>query len=304
MGNMMKKFFVLLVVFGVLFSFLGCEENAPVLPSTVTFDTNGGRAVSARTVKTLETAPVTSKSGYVFAGWYLDQVMTTQASFPLTVTEDMTLYAKWIKSVYTVTFHSNGGSFVAAKETDELQTAPSTNRSGYLFEGWYMDNTLTVPAKFPLTVDKDMTLYAKWLKTESVQRYTDSSIKFLDDSMRESVYYTVTPNGFDLNTLAQKGYKMIITATYDVRYVKDYDVLLDIGYVGSPKYEVSLMDSDGLGKHQVDLGTSKNADTRTIQIQRNVIDLLNDKIILKFSTDNVQNIIHLENITVTYKCVR
>lgn len=304
MSGMMKKFFVLLMVFGVLFSFLGCEENAPVLPNTVTFDTNGGRAVSARTVKTLETAPVTSKSGYVFAGWYLDQVMTTQASFPLTVTEDMTLYAKWIKSVYTVTFQSNGGSFVAAKETDELQTAPSTNRSGYLFEGWYMDNTLTVPASFPLTVDKDMTLYAKWLKTEGVQRYTDSTIKFLDDSMRESVYYTVTPNGFDLNALAQKGYQMTITATYDVRYEKDYDVLLDIGYVGSPKYEVSLMDSDGLGKHQVDLGTSKNADTRTIQIQSSVIDLLNDKIILKFSTDNVQNIIHLENITVTYKCVR
>lgn len=297
---MVRKVLVLILTIFMLASVCGCEENAPILPNTVTFVTNGGVSVSPRTVTALENAPVTSREGYVFAGWYLDKVMSVQATFPLIVTSDMTLYAKWVKVVYCVSFDSNGGTYISDEETDFLQSAPSPRRAEHKFEGWYLDSTLTTPAAFPLTVDKDITLYAKWLKTSGIAHYKEGKIKFLDDELSSSIRYTVTPNGFDLSTLAAQGYHVNIEVQYDVRYEKDYNVWLDIGYAGSPKYEVSLMGDEGYGKHQNDLGTNKSADTRTIKTQCSASALMSENIYLRFSTDNVQNIIYFENIVVTY----
>lgn len=282
----------------------GCEENAPILPNTVTFVTNGGATITPRTVTVLENAPITSREGYVFAGWYLDKVMSVQATFPLTVTADMTLYAKWVKVVYCVSFDSNGGTYISDEETDYLYSAPTPRKTDHEFEGWYIDSTLSLPAAFPLTVDKDITLYAKWLKTSGVAYYKVGKIEFLDNELNSSIRYTVTPNGFDLRTLASKGYYVDIEVQYDVRYEKDYDVWLDIGYAGSPKYEVSLMDDDGYGQHQNDLGTNQKTDTRTITLRCSASSLLNKNIYLKFSTENVQNIIHFENIVVTYQWIK
>ena len=163
MKNLIENFGALLAVLFLVLCFVGCDAN---VSSKVTFETNGGQAVEARMVKILETAPITSRSGYVFAGWYLDQVMVTPAVFPLTVTEDMTVYAKWIKSVYKVTFDTKGGSYVASCETDRISEPPKTSREGYAFEGWYKDSTLKVPVGFPLTVTEDMTLYAKWKQVD------------------------------------------------------------------------------------------------------------------------------------------
>ena len=69
----------------------------------VTFDTNGGSAVSAQVVLQGETAsepepPV--KPGAVFSGWYTDASCAEETlfSFDTPVTEDITLYAGWISS--------------------------------------------------------------------------------------------------------------------------------------------------------------------------------------------------------------
>ena len=304
MKNTIKVFLAVLLLVLLVTSLCYCEENAPILPSTVAFVTNGGEAISPRQVRTLETAPITSRKGYVFAGWYLDKVMTVPAAFPLTVTGDMTLYAKWVKSVYTVSFDSNGGSYVSDKETDVLSVPPSPTRFGYDFDGWYVDSTLITPAAFPLRVEQDITLYAKWLQTSGRMTLKGSSIKFMDEDYSSSVRYNITPNGFDYAALTAKGYKFKITVTYDVRYIKDYDVLWDIGYLGSPKYEISLMDSDGYGTHERDLGTSTKADTRTIRMKMSAVEFLSEQVFLKFSTDNVQNIIYFENISVVFEGYR
>ena len=252
----------------------------------------------------ISTAPSTFKDGYILEGWYKDSALNIPVSFPLTVTENMTLHAKWTKIVYRVSFNTNGGSYVEGLETDNISTAPSTFKNGYIFEGWYKDSTLNVPVSFPLTVTENMTLYAKWLKIKDSVKYSGCDIKAIDRSFYGSKNYYVTPNGFDMNTLATRGYQMKITVTYDVWYSKDYDVLLDVGYAGSPKYEVSLLDSDGIGKNQTKLGTTKQMTTRTISIQSSISDFINERIILNFSTDNIQNIVHFDNIVVTYECIR
>lgn len=203
----------------------------------------------------------------------------------------------------TVSFNTNGGTAIKSQKTDLLKNAPHTTRENYLFEGWFLDETLTQAVTFPLTVKSDITIYAKWLKIKDTQKINNCSIKMWNGNSSSLSAY-VTPTGFDFDVLNAKNYKIKITISYDVYYQKDYDAPLDIGYAGSPKYEISITNSEGTGKFQNDLSTSKSGQTRTITYETNAINYKNDKIKLNLSTDNIQNTIFFENIVVTYECIK
>ena len=112
-----------IILIAVLFAvsmFTACEI-VPTLPTpayTVTFDSNGGTAVSnitdiaEGTTITLPTAP--TKSGYDFSGWYKETTLTTAWNFSAdTVTSDTTLYAKWWTidgDLYVATTGSDGNN--------------------------------------------------------------------------------------------------------------------------------------------------------------------------------------------------
>ena len=128
----------------------------------------------------------------------------------------------------------------------------------------------------------------------------DSRIKFMDDNINSYSLYNIMPSNMDFETLAQKGYKIKIEVSYDVYYKKDYDVPFDIGYAGSPKYEVSIHNSDGIGNYKNDLSTKTSSQTKTITYNTTAREFLNTIIYLEFSTDNIQNIIYFKNITVTF----
>ena len=116
--------------------------------------------------------PKTTRSGFTFKGWFVDEALTQKWDFALNrVENNMTLYAKWeanpVIEVFDVNFNSNGGSAVTsqvglskgAKVTKPLD--PS--RSGYSFKGWFVDEAMTMPWNFDTdTVAKNTTLYAKW----------------------------------------------------------------------------------------------------------------------------------------------
>lgn len=68
----------------------------------VSFDSNGGSAIEAQSVKHGTTAAfpgIPTRTGYAFAGWYLDKNETdlkNQYDFSTPITGDLVLYAKWI----------------------------------------------------------------------------------------------------------------------------------------------------------------------------------------------------------------
>ena len=65
----------------------------------------------------------------------------------------------------TVTFEVNGGSAVAAQGVASGATAvrpDAPTKSGYIFDGWYQDATLSVPFDFATPITADITLYARW----------------------------------------------------------------------------------------------------------------------------------------------
>ncbi|MBQ9098166.1 MAG: InlB B-repeat-containing protein [Clostridia bacterium] len=205
---------------------------------------------------------------------------------------------------YTVKFETNGGSAVAAKSLNVLEKAPTTTKKDYLFDGWYRDKSLTTAAVFPLELEGDTVLYAKWLQLKGQTTCKKTSIKMWEGS-NSLTSYTITPNGFDYESLKKYGYVGInVTVTYEVKYRKDYDALWDIGYAGSPEYEVMLLNSDGVGEIKEGLGTSKSYTERTISCGFRFEQLENGAICLTFSTDNIQNTVFIDNIVVAYVCAK
>lgn len=142
------------------------------------------------------------------------------------------------------------------------------------------------------------------LKLEDTRRCENVSIKYMDSDYQSQATFYITPSGFNFEELNKKGYRMKIVITYEVYYKKDYDVLWDIGYAGAPKYETYVLNDQDYGVVEEDLSTTKTSIKRSIEYTTEIINLQNTKLRLIFSTDNIQNIIYISNINVSYKCYK
>ncbi|MFF3021304.1 InlB B-repeat-containing protein [Gottfriedia sp. NPDC057948] len=138
---------------------------------TVKYESNGGSTVPAQTTdyNSILNLPTPTKTGYTFAGWYKDATLNTPVGNTLTLTSNITLYAKWNINAYTVTFNTSGGSTVASKTaiynaTISQPAAPT--KKGFVFIGWYKDGGGKVAWNFATDrVTADTMIYAKWEKT-------------------------------------------------------------------------------------------------------------------------------------------
>ena len=151
--------------------------------AAVTYSINGGtgNAPSAQTFNagnsvTLAGASGFSRSGFSFTGWDTEtdgSGTNYAAGSSFTPAGNITLYAKWEITVYTVTWNAGGGAPVPAQTSVNHGggiTAPANmTRAGYDFGGWYANSGLTTAAVFPITnVTDNITLYAKWTASVSV----------------------------------------------------------------------------------------------------------------------------------------
>lgn len=203
---------------------------------------------------------------------------------------------------HTVKFETNGGTEISRKQTDILPESPKSYKADFTFDGWYFDREFTSKATFPLEVNYDLTLYAKWLNLTETQHLESYSIKNWTD-YDSSVSWFISPSKLDLDALKQKGYRYLsITVYYDVRYEKDYEKPLDIGYMGSPKYKAALKISDGYAKTLENLETTTQWTDRSFSFTHSIEYFLGQRLHLYFSTANIQNIVHFKNIRVQYTC--
>ena len=116
---------IIFILFVAVFGSAGCRDNPTLINNnhddsitnpepdsnsnngttfTVTFDSNGGSEVPSKIIEaggtvTMPDAP--TKDGYVFAGWFTDNVTFENAfTFGIDgdkVTQDITLYAQWVE---------------------------------------------------------------------------------------------------------------------------------------------------------------------------------------------------------------
>ena len=159
---------------------LYAKWEAQIAKYTVSFDSNGGSAVTSVQVNDGDTVAVPAdptKSGYNFVGWYSDSTYTNKWQFSTPVRSNITLYAKWEAQIakYTVSFDSNGGSAVASVQVNDGDTVAvpaNPTKSGYNFVGWYSDSFYTNRWQFTTPVRSNITLYAKW--EAQIAKYTVS----------------------------------------------------------------------------------------------------------------------------------
>jgi uncharacterized repeat protein (TIGR02543 family) len=113
------------------------------------------------------------RSGYWFDNWYENEELTIPFDFNTARSEDVTIYAGWIKIVYVV-FDSWGGSEVPEAEIawgDRVKEPPPPVREGYIFDGWYGDSKLTERFDFSLPLFDNTPIYAKWTKLAEAVYY-------------------------------------------------------------------------------------------------------------------------------------
>ncbi len=159
------------------------EASGPVVGDkyTVTYVINGhGTQPEGLTdVTTLPASlPVLSEEGWSFGGWYTDNnTFQHQVEGGQAITENTTLYAKWIENeqpvlTYTITYVINGHGTQPEGLTD-VTTLPASlpvlSEEGWSFGGWYTDNnTFQHQVEGGQAITENTTLYAKW----EVAKYT------------------------------------------------------------------------------------------------------------------------------------
>lgn len=99
-------------------------------------------------------------SGYTFVEWQLNGVAY---DFNQKIEEDIYLTAIWEKTKYTVTFDTDGGSFVEPQlvTNGSILESVTTVKENYTFLGWYLNDE---KFDFSTPIAKNIELVAKWEK--------------------------------------------------------------------------------------------------------------------------------------------
>ena len=154
------------VDWGIFYGSITNYYDDPIIGLTVTY--MNGETIYARQIlpsgalATRPDAPAATP-GYTFGGWNkADGTAWDYASDK--VTDNITLYAKWIANTYTVTFDTAGGTEIApiTQGYGTAITAPAApTKEGYTFVGWDKSIPTTMPAE-------NITITAQW----KINKYT------------------------------------------------------------------------------------------------------------------------------------
>ena len=169
---------------------------------TVTFDTDGGSAVDAQTVAYGEKAKTPAdptKTGYTFAGWELGG---NAYDFAASVTEDMTLTAKWKDS---------------EKPTGEIKIRENSWKSflNNITFGLFFKDTQTVTIN---AADNSGTVFVSYLVTH--QDLSEAELQSLVFSGYEEPFH-IDPNGEYIV------YAMLADASLNITYLRSDRITLD-----------------------------------------------------------------------------
>ncbi len=93
---------------------------------------------------------------------------------------------------YTVNLETNGGNELAALKITRntiIGYIETPVREGYVFDGWYTDEALTVKADLSAKVTSNMTLYAKWIEGANQDADSDGWVNPFEDVKAADWFY-------------------------------------------------------------------------------------------------------------------
>lgn len=155
----------------------------------VTFDANGGTIggegtfvlnVTDATVAEGEVAaPV--RDGYRFDAWYTQAEGGEKVAFPITVTDEATYYAQWIK-VWTVTVDTEK---TTVDNNGTYQLTKPEAQEGKTFMGWASEGSLLYSEETTITVTADVTLTTVWATHNAIATEAELLAVLADETASE-----------------------------------------------------------------------------------------------------------------------
>lgn len=125
-----------------------------------------------------------NKEGYIFKEWQLNG---NTYDFDTKINKDIVLTAKWIKEEYvTVSFNTNSNCDIESIKIlkgDTIKELPISNKEGYEFIGWYLENELYSVGEIHSDIilnaeyknDKINTTYKEGDKVNIIGTYSNSA---------------------------------------------------------------------------------------------------------------------------------
>ena len=238
--------------------------------ATISFDADGGKMeggdVTAKIGDTI-TLPNCTKEGYEFTGWYDGDTCVGQAGEEYTVSDDVTLKARYEKKeteavICTVTFDADGGDTARKSITAEKGSAiilPACSKTGYEFLGWFLasDDSICIgQAGEEFTVQGDISLKAHFEKKEAVK----VTITFeADGGKAVNPIKAAKGDMIRLPKTEKEGYRFLGWYTE-----KDGGILL--GIPGSEMKAVKDMTAYALWEKEAEENTDSDADPETCKV--------------------------------------
>jgi uncharacterized repeat protein (TIGR02543 family) len=124
----------------------------------------------------------------------------------------VTLYARWVIDIYTVTYSVQGGTGIASTATTDAGgsvTLPLPSRNHYVFQGWYDASTggsLVSLANVAYTPSASVTLYARW-RQSSLTGFTDAQLTRVLETAKAS---STQDRTFTFNTTGGYGVSVFV----------------------------------------------------------------------------------------------
>ena len=174
------------------------DEDGTTVLKTATIDY--GTAIVGP--ETNPTKAADAQYTYVFDKW--------TPTVPATITEDITFTAQYTQTAieYTITFNTNGGDTITAKQiafgtelTDD-NAIPTPVKTGYTFIAWYSNEGLTTEFTATTMPANNVDLYAKW----EIIDYTITYENVDGATNNNPATYTVLTEGVTLQDPTKAGY--------------------------------------------------------------------------------------------------
>lgn len=134
---------------------------------------------------------VVAPDGYEFLGWFRDSQGSQAFSEQDEVKDDMTLYACY-KYNPMITLVSDFDTFEPFRYSGELVLPDVTHPAGYVFAGWYYDESATRRYNPSDTLTSDVTLYANYVEQGTMSDFFTGLLNsFTEFFADETVQYLV-----------------------------------------------------------------------------------------------------------------
>lgn len=200
----MKKIkYLLPLIVMIFFLVTSCSKKTYI----ITFITDSGTIIENQEVKKGDKVVKPDnplKDGYTFVDWYLSDTFdeSTKYTFEEKVENDFTLYARYTKNEYKITYNlnystDNNVEVVNFSNVNEISLMVPT-REGYEFLGWYQDGQLVTNLE-----ERDYNLVAEWERTHYIIKY------IIDDETTNTQLLEIGDSLPTLSTPSREGYRFL-----------------------------------------------------------------------------------------------